>query len=145
MKQRTTKKKRMTVFDRQVCRGYLQESRIQLRFYEKRTEIKRRILGTIWGQLSTSTFLALLFIHLLSAVDTCLQIKHKCVLILLDIIFHALMGRFQLELFIFIAYFSTVAPLTSRVFFPVGLSTGLVVSSVSCQLPKPGDRRNYKT
>ena len=35
--------------------------------------------------------------------------------------FHALMGRFQLELFIFITYFSTVVALTSCVFFPVGL------------------------
>ena len=35
--------------------------------------------------------------------------------------FHALMGRFQLELFIFITYFSTVVPITSYVFFPVGL------------------------
>jgi hypothetical protein len=31
--------------------------------------------------------------------------------------FHALMGRFQLELFIFIAYFSNVVTLTSCVFF----------------------------
>jgi hypothetical protein len=37
--------------------------------------------------------------------------------------FHALMGRFQLELFIFITYFSIVVPLTSRVFFSVGLSS----------------------
>ena len=37
--------------------------------------------------------------------------------ILLNIMFHALMGRFQLELFIFITYFSTVVPLTSCVFF----------------------------
>jgi hypothetical protein len=35
--------------------------------------------------------------------------------------FHALMGRFQLELFIFITYFSTVVPVTSYVFFLVGL------------------------
>jgi len=34
--------------------------------------------------------------------------------------FHALMGRFQLELFIFITYFSIVVPLYSCVFFPVG-------------------------
>ena len=31
-------------------------------------------------------------------------------------------GKIQLELFIFITYFSTVVPLTSCVFFPVGLS-----------------------
>ena len=37
--------------------------------------------------------------------------------ILLNIMFHALMGRFQLELFIFITYFSTVVPFTSCVFF----------------------------
>ena len=43
--------------------------------------------------------------------------------ILLNIMFHALMGRFQLELFIFITYFSTVIPLTSCVFFPAGLSS----------------------
>ena len=42
---------------------------------------------------------------------------------LLNIMFHALMGRFQLEIFIFIAYFSIVVPLTSCVFFPVGLSS----------------------
>ena len=41
--------------------------------------------------------------------------------ILLNILFHALMGRFQLQLFIFITYFSRVVPLTSCVFFPVGL------------------------
>ena len=35
--------------------------------------------------------------------------------------FHALMGRFQLELFIFITYFSTVVPLNICVFFPVGI------------------------
>ena len=43
--------------------------------------------------------------------------------ILLSIIFHALMGRFQLELFICIIYFYTVIPLPSCVFFPVGLSS----------------------
>ena len=32
------------------------------------------------------------------------------------------MGRFKLELFIFISYFSTIVPLTSCVFFPVGVS-----------------------
>ena len=32
------------------------------------------------------------------------------------------MGRFQLELFIFITYFFIVVQLTSCVFFPVGLS-----------------------
>jgi len=37
--------------------------------------------------------------------------------------FHSLMGRFQLELFIFITYFSTGVPLTSCVFIPVGLSS----------------------
>ena len=37
--------------------------------------------------------------------------------------FHALVGRFQLELFIFITYFSTVVPITSCVFFPVGFSS----------------------
>ena len=42
---------------------------------------------------------------------------------LLNIVFHALMGRFQLELFIFITYFSSVVPLTNCVFFPVGLSS----------------------
>ena len=31
--------------------------------------------------------------------------------------------KFHLELFIFIAYFSTVVPVTSCVFFPVGLSS----------------------
>jgi hypothetical protein len=40
-----------------------------------------------------------------------------------NIMFHALMAGFQLELFIFIAYFCTVLPLTSFVFFPVGLSS----------------------
>ena len=40
---------------------------------------------------------------------------------LLNIMFHALMERFQLELFIFITYFSTVVPLTSCVSFPIGL------------------------
>ena len=35
---------------------------------------------------------------------------------------HALMGKFQLELFIFITYFSTVVPLISCVFFPAGFS-----------------------
>jgi hypothetical protein len=33
------------------------------------------------------------------------------------------MGRFQLEVFIFITHFSTVIPLTSCVYFPVGLSS----------------------
>ena len=61
--------------------------------------------------------------------------------ILLNIIFHALMERFQLELFIFITYFSTVVPLTNCFFlscrpFVVNatFSTGLVgveVTSVS--------------
>ena len=37
--------------------------------------------------------------------------------------FHAPIGRFQLELVIFIAYFSTVAIFTNCVFFPVGLSS----------------------
>ena len=36
--------------------------------------------------------------------------------------FHAMIGRFQLELLICITYFSTVIPLTSCVFFLVGLS-----------------------
>ena len=35
--------------------------------------------------------------------------------------FHALMETFQLELFNFIAYFSNVVPLTSCVFFLVGI------------------------
>jgi hypothetical protein len=39
----------------------------------------------------------------------------------LNIMFHALMGRFQLELFIFITYFSTVVLLNNCVIFPVGL------------------------
>ena len=43
--------------------------------------------------------------------------------ILLNIMYHALMGRFQLELFIFIVYVSTVVPLTSCVSFTVGLSS----------------------
>ena len=43
--------------------------------------------------------------------------------ILLNIMFDAQMGRFQLELFICIAYFSTVVPLTSCVLFPVRLSS----------------------
>ena len=48
----------------------------------------------------------------------------KCTyLILSNIMFHALTGRFQLELFNFITYFSTAVPLTSCVFFPVGLSS----------------------
>ena len=34
------------------------------------------------------------------------------------------MLRFQLELFIFIPHISTVVPITSCVFFPVGLSSG---------------------
>jgi hypothetical protein len=38
--------------------------------------------------------------------------------ILLNIMFHTPMGRFQLELFIFITYFSTVVPFSSFVFFP---------------------------
>jgi len=33
--------------------------------------------------------------------------------------FLALLGRFQLDLFIFITYFFTVIPLTSCVFFPL--------------------------
>ena len=40
--------------------------------------------------------------------------------------FRALMGRFQLELFIYIIYISTVVPLTSYFFFPVGLSSLIV-------------------
>ena len=40
--------------------------------------------------------------------------------ILINIMFHALMGRFQLEIF---TYLSTVVTLTCRVFFPVGLSS----------------------
>ena len=36
--------------------------------------------------------------------------------------FHAMMGSFQLELFIFITYFSIVIPLTSCVFFPVDIN-----------------------
>ena len=43
--------------------------------------------------------------------------------ILLIIMFHAMMGRFQLELSILITYFSAVIPLNSSVFFPVGLSS----------------------
>ena len=43
--------------------------------------------------------------------------------ILLNSIIHKLIGRFQLELFILINYFSTVVPLISCVFFPVGLSS----------------------
>ena len=41
--------------------------------------------------------------------------------------FHELMVRFQLELF---TYFSTVIPLTSCVFFPVGLSS--LTPTVNC-------------
>ena len=48
--------------------------------------------------------------------------------------FQALMGRFQLELFIFIIYFHRRE--NSCVFFPVQLN---------CQLPKPEDRRNSNT
>ena len=53
--------------------------------------------------------------------------------------FHALMGRFQLQLFIFITYFSTVAPLTSCVFFPVGrcLSGYLPYPSQSSRVNHP--------
>jgi hypothetical protein len=40
-------------------------------------------------------------------------------------LFHAPMGRFQLELFIFITYFSTVVPLTSCVLIPVDLSSSM--------------------
>ena len=40
-------------------------------------------------------------------------VLYRILLILLNIMFHALMGRFQLELFIFITYFFTVIPLTS--------------------------------
>ena len=67
--------------------------------------------------------------------------------------FRALMGKFQLQLFIFIAYFSIVVPLNSCIFLPVGLLSltrnfkqvlNFFLSSVNCQLPKPGDRRNYK-
>ena len=43
--------------------------------------------------------------------------------ILLNIMFHAMMGRFQLELIIFITCFSTVVPFKSCVFFHVGLSS----------------------
>ena len=39
-----------------------------------------------------------------------------------NIMFHAPMGRFQLELFIFITYFSIIIPF-NVVFFPVGLSS----------------------
>ena len=35
--------------------------------------------------------------------------------------FHAPMGRFQLELVIFVTYFSTVVPLSTCAFFPVVL------------------------
>ena len=46
----------------------------------------------------------------------------KSFLMLSNIMFHALMGRFHLELF-FSTYFPTVVPLTSCVFVPVGLSS----------------------
>ena len=56
--------------------------------------------------------------------------------------------RCLIELFIFITYFSTVVPLTSCVFFPVGFSsltrhfsTGIVVSSVSCLILSPARRQ----
>ena len=42
--------------------------------------------------------------------------------VLLNIMFHASIGRFQLELFIFITYFSTIVPFNSCVFFPISLS-----------------------
>ena len=45
------------------------------------------------------------------------------ILSVLNIMFHALLGRFQLELIIFITYFSTVVSFTSCVSFPVGLSS----------------------
>ena len=44
-------------------------------------------------------------------------VDHSVPSILLNIMFHALMGRFQLELFIFVTYFSTVVPLRSCVSF----------------------------
>ena len=43
--------------------------------------------------------------------------------VLLNIIFYAPMGRFQLKLFIFIIYFSADVPFTTCAFFPVGLSS----------------------
>ena len=52
-----------------------------------------------------------------------LQFTRTNIFVLLNIMFHTLMGRFQLELFIFITYFLNVVPLTSCVFFPVGLSS----------------------
>ena len=51
--------------------------------------------------------------------DTSLDISS----VFLNNMFHALVGRFKLELFMFITYFPTVIPLTSIVFFPVGLSS----------------------
>ena len=50
-----------------------------------------------------------------------MAVKHG--LLLLDIMLHALMAKFQLALFIFITYFSTVVPLTGFCFFPAGLSS----------------------
>ena len=42
--------------------------------------------------------------------------------ILLNIMFHATMGRFQLELIYYFTYFSPLSHLTLVCFFPVGLS-----------------------
>ena len=80
--------------------------------------------------------------------------------ILLNIMFHVLMGRFQLELYYYFTYFSPSSHLALVCFFPVCLSlliqhfqqvlwvlkfllsSGLVLNS-NYQLPKPGDRRNF--
>ena len=56
----------------------------------------------------------------LSSIDS---FQHVKIPILLNIMSHAPMGRFQLELFIFITYFSTVVPSNVVFYFPAGLSS----------------------
>ena len=50
--------------------------------------------------------------------------------------FHTPIGRFQLELIIFIANFSTVVPFNSCVSFPVGFSSSMRHFQKSCRVLK---------
>ena len=96
---------------------------------------------TLWQE-----FLLSLSIQIKPIIITALFIE-SLKSILLHIMFHELMARFQLELFIFITYFSTVIPIASCFFFPVGLSSlTRHFQQVLQFLLYPGlGRGNYKT
>ena len=77
--------------------------------------------------------------------------KYSTLSILLNIMFYAPMGRFQLDLIYYFTYFSTVVPSKICVFLscrPFVVNTTITIISdlnSNCQKPKPGDRSNFNT